>query len=130
MNAVLLERVAGGWSLGGTAAVSLAVHAKRLGLPPVRIVLVAPGDGPRAVDPVSGSPLPETFPSGNDVIDIVYGTADDISYAALVLGLDARLRAAGWRTRVTGLDADHVSIVEQPEVAATIVAAASPPTSS
>lgn len=112
-----------GWSLGGTAAVSLAVHAKRLGLPPLRVVLIAPGDGPRAVDPVSGARLPETFPPGDDVIDILHGTADDISYAELVLGLDARLRASGWRTRVTELDADHMTIVERPEAAATIVEA-------
>jgi len=33
------------------------------------------------------------------------------------------LRACGWRTAVTELDADHMTIVERPEVAATIVAA-------
>jgi dienelactone hydrolase len=113
-----------GWSLGGTAAVSLTVHAKRLGIPPVHVVLLAPGDGPRAVDALSGSPLPATFPPGRSQIDIVHGTRDEISHAGLVLGLEARLRAAGWRTTLTELDTDHVAILDQPQVTATIVAAA------
>lgn len=115
-----------GWSLGGTAAVSLAVHAKRLGLPPARIVLLAPGDGPRAVDPISGSALPDPFPPGANQlpVDILHGERDDISHAALVTGLAQRLAAAGWSIDLVELAADHVSILADPEVAATIVSAA------
>jgi predicted esterase len=98
-----------GWSLGATAAISLAVQPDG----PARTVLLAPGDGPRAVSAVTGAALPRVFPAadGGRTIDILHGARDDISHPALVRGLAARLRAAGWDTTLTEVDAEHAGIV-------------------
>jgi acetyl esterase/lipase len=101
--------VVAGWSLGATAALSLAVAPDG----PNHTVLLAPGDGPRAVSAVTGSPLPEVFPAPADrrTIDILHGSRDDISHPALVHGLAARLRVSGWAPTVTELAVDHSGIV-------------------
>jgi predicted esterase len=98
-----------GWSLGATAALSLAVAPDG----PAHTVLLAPGDGPRAVSAVTGEELPEVFPppEGRRAIDILHGTRDDISHPALVHGLAARLRASGWSPSLTELAVDHSGIV-------------------
>lgn len=100
--------VVAGWSLGATAALSLAAEP---GGP--RAVLLAPGDGPRAVSAVTGDPLPEAFPAptGRRTVDILHGTRDDISHPALVNGLAARLRSSDWQPVVTALAVDHSGIV-------------------
>lgn len=105
--------VIAGWSLGGTAALSLAMHAKRLGIALGGVVLIGPGDGARVVDPVSGSPLPTTFPPGEDrcPVELVYGEHDPLSTPDLVSGLELRLRAAGWATGLHAVDADHAGVV-------------------
>jgi dienelactone hydrolase len=105
------EVVLVGWSLGGTAAVGLVTGDSN---PPVRrAVLLSPGDGPRAVDPFSGHPLPAAFPDGTGRarIDLVSGSRDTIATPELVHGLEARLRAVGWQTTFTEVDADHGSMV-------------------
>jgi dienelactone hydrolase len=98
-----------GWSLGATAAVSLAAAPGG----PHRTVLLAPGDGPRAVSPVTGNVLPDVFavPDDRRTIEILHGSRDDIAHPALVLGLAARLRASGWAPHVTELAVDHSGIV-------------------
>lgn len=98
-----------GWSLGATAALSLAVGPAG----PARTVLLAPGDGPRAVSAATGEPLPEVFPApaGPHGIDLIHGSRDDISHPALVHALAARLRRAGWQPTVTELAVDHSGIV-------------------
>ena len=98
-----------GWSLGATAAVSLAAAAGG----PNHTVLLAPGDGSRAVSAVTGEVLPDVFatPDGRRTIDILHGSRDDIAHPALVLGLAARLRASGWVPNVTELAVDHSGIV-------------------
>lgn len=105
--------VVAGWSLGGTAAASLAVHAKRLGVGLGGAVLIAPGDGPRAIDAISGSPLPASMPpgAGRCRIDLVYGDRDTSATPDLVAGLELRLRSAGWRTSLHEIDTDHSGIV-------------------
>ncbi|MCW2829386.1 MAG: esterase [Aeromicrobium sp.] len=105
--------VVAGWSLGGVAAVSLALHAKRLGVGVDGLVLIAPADGPRATDPLSGSPLPDSLPSGAGRcrIDVIYGEDDTITAPDLVSGLELRLRAAGWTTALHAVPADHGEIV-------------------
>lgn len=105
--------VIAGWSLGGTAALSLAVHAKRLGIELGGVVLIAPGDGARVVDPISGSSLPTTFPSGAGRcrVELVYGEHDPLATPDLVSGLELRLRAAGWTTALHAVDADHAGVV-------------------
>lgn len=105
--------VVAGWSLGGTAAASVAVHGKRLGVALGGAVLIAPGDGPRVVDPVSGAALPTTMPpgAGRCGIDVVYGDRDTSATPDLVAGLELRLRVAGWRTRLHEIDTDHAGVV-------------------
>ncbi|MCU1679032.1 MAG: hypothetical protein JWM93_3790 [Frankiales bacterium] len=105
--------VVAGWSLGGTAAASLAVHAKRLGVGLGGAVLIAPGDGPRAIDALSGSPLPATMPpaGGRCRIDVLYGVDDTSATPDLVAGLELRLRIAGWPTTLQAVEADHGEIV-------------------
>lgn len=105
--------VIAGWSLGGTAALSLAMHAESLGGELGRIVLIAPGDGPRVSDPFNGQPLPARFPSGAGrcPVDLVYGVDDPLSTPDLVSGLELRLKAAGWSTSLHAVEADHAEIV-------------------
>lgn len=102
-----------GWSMGGTAAVSLATYAKRLGIGLGGVVLIAPGDGPRAIAGISGLPLPATMPpgAGRSRVDLVYGARDTSATPDLVSGLELRLRAAGWRTGLHEVDTDHAGIV-------------------
>lgn len=102
-----------GWSLGGTAAVSLAVHAKRLGIDLGGVVLVAPAGSPQMVDPISGSRLPTPLPPGEGRcrVDVVYGTADTVTPPDVVSGLELRLRAAGWSTSLHAVDTDHGGVV-------------------
>jgi dienelactone hydrolase len=106
------ELVVVGWSLGGTAAVGLVTGAESAATPVSRIVLLSPGDGPRALDPFSGRPLPATFPdgTGRTPIDVVSAIHDDIATPELVRGLADRLGAAGWPTTWTAVDADHGTI--------------------
>lgn len=105
--------VVAGWSLGGVAAVSLALNTRRLGIGVGGLVLIAPADGPRAIDPLSGQPLPTTLPSGAGRcrIDIVYGENDTITPPDMVSGLELRLRAAGWSTSLHSLPGDHGEVV-------------------
>ncbi|MCW2768765.1 MAG: esterase [Aeromicrobium sp.] len=105
--------VVAGWSLGGVAAVSLALHARRLGVGVGGLVLIAPADGPRALDPISGQPLPTPMPSGSGRcrVDVVYGEDDTITPPDMVCGLELRLRAAGWSTSLHALDGDHGEVV-------------------
>ncbi|KQV74807.1 hypothetical protein ASC61_07225 [Aeromicrobium sp. Root344] len=104
--------VVAGWSLGGTAAVGLVRRAPSLGVGIAAIVLLSPGDGPRALDPFTGAPLPDPFPSAPHAgpVHVVSAAHDEIATPQLVRGLEARLRAAGWPTTWTEVDADHGSI--------------------
>ena len=115
-----------GWSLGGTAALGLAVHASRYARISGRTILIAPGSSEHAVDPMSGQPLPATFPTGvgQPTIDMLYGSRDEVVESGLVVDLESRLRKAGWGTTLKDLDAGHTDILSAPEVAAAIVAAA------
>jgi predicted esterase len=102
-----------GWSLGAVAALSLAVHARRLGVGVGGLVLVAPADGPRAVDPLSGRPLQDPLPpgAGRCHVDVIYGEADTITPPDMVCGLELRLRASGWSTALHAVEGDHGTIV-------------------
>jgi dienelactone hydrolase len=102
-----------GWSMGGTAAMSLAMFVKRLGAGLGAAVLIAPGDGPRAIAGISGLPLPATMPpgAGRAPIDVVYGRRDASATPDLVTGLELRLRTGGWVTSLHEVDTDHAGIV-------------------
>ncbi|AXT86477.1 hypothetical protein C6I20_15715 [Aeromicrobium sp. A1-2] len=105
--------VIGGWSLGGTAAVGVAANAGRSEIAVGGVVLIAPGDGPRVIEPISGSALPVAFPpgAGRCHIDLAYGEHDPGATPDLVTGLELRLRHAGWSTALHAIDADHSSII-------------------
>ncbi|KRC65328.1 hypothetical protein ASE12_11475 [Aeromicrobium sp. Root236] len=104
--------VVAGWSLGGTAAVGLVMQAPALGVRIKATVLLSPGDGPRALDPFTGEPLPAPFPEAPHAgpVHVVSATRDVIATPDLVRGLETRLRAAGWPTTWTEVEADHGSI--------------------
>ncbi|MFI5429740.1 alpha/beta hydrolase [Aeromicrobium sp. UC242_57] len=105
--------VVAGWSLGGSAALSLATHAKRLGIGLGGVVMIAPGDGERVVEPITAAALPAVFPPGTGRcrIDLVYGERDPLATPDLVAGLELRLRASDWRTSMHSVDADHAGVV-------------------
>lgn len=105
--------VIAGWSLGGSAALSLATHSKRLGIGLGGVVLIAPGDGDRLVEPITAAPLPQRFPpgAGRCRVDLVYGERDPLATPDLVTGLELRLRACGWDTSMHSVDADHAGVV-------------------
>lgn len=105
--------VIAGWSLGGSAALSLATHSKRLGINLGGVVLIAPGDGARLIEPITAANLPQTFPPGvgRCRIDLAYGERDPLATPDLVAGLELRLRASGWQTSMHEVDADHAGVV-------------------
>ena len=76
-------------------------------------MLIAPGDGPRVIDPISGSPLPSTFPPGlgQCAVHLAYGLDDPLATPDLVSGLELRLRASGWATSLHELSTDHAGVV-------------------
>ncbi len=96
-----------GWSLGGTAALGLALRSAH----PLHTILVAPGYAPRAIDAFSGLPLPEVFPRGDGSVDIFWGNRDELVDEAMARGLGGRLQDAGWAVTLTELDADHSGVV-------------------
>jgi len=101
--------VVAGWSLGGTAAVSLAVHARRLGITLKGVVLLAAAA--EAVDPISGSVLPDPLPPSDATVHVVQGRDDTVVDPGTALILAQRLRAAGYATTITSVGADHGGIV-------------------
>jgi dienelactone hydrolase len=109
--------VVAGWSLGGVAALSLALESQQLGIGVGGVVLIAPADGPRATSSITGRPLPTPMPApalsagGRCRVDVVYGETDTITPPDMVSGLELRLRAAGWTTSLHALAGDHGDVV-------------------
>lgn len=103
--------VVAGWSLGGTAAASLALHARRLGLGFVPAVCLAGAFA--ATDPLSGTPFASIAPSPRNTgsIRLIHGTLDDVADVAGSRVFTAVLRHAGWDTGLTELPVDHAGIV-------------------
>lgn len=100
-----------GWSLGGTAAASLALNARRLGLKFVPAVCLAGAF--RTTDPLSGTPFPSIVPSPRrpGSIRLVHGTKDDIADVEGAREFATILGAAGWDTDLLELPVDHADIV-------------------
>lgn len=96
-----------GWSLGGTAALGLALQSPA----PLHTVLVAPGYADRALDAFSGRPLPQAFPPGRGTVDVLWGSRDELVDESMAASLVERLRTAGWTVTAAELDADHSGVV-------------------
>ncbi|MBC7594990.1 MAG: esterase [Kineosporiaceae bacterium] len=103
--------VVAGWSLGGTAAASLAINARKLGLDSVPAVCLAGAF--LTTDPLSGQPFTsfEPSPRAPGSIRLVHGTRDDIVDIAGSRAFAAALQSAGWEADLTELDTDHAGIV-------------------
>lgn len=106
------EVVLVGWSLGGTAALSLTQHQRRLGLSLPRVVVVAAGIV--TDDPLTGVDLTPPPPRPAPVttrLDLICGRHDDRATVDGVAAAHDLWRAAGWDATLTVLDADHDTIV-------------------
>lgn len=100
-----------GWSLGGTAAASLALNSRKLGLGFIPAVCLAGAF--RTTDPLSGAPFASIAPSRRNAgsIRLVHGTNDDSVEPDGSREFADVLRAAGWDTALTELPLDHAGIV-------------------
>jgi dienelactone hydrolase len=105
--------VLAGWSLGGMAAIGLALQPESDStLRPGAVVCIAAGyvtpmptGGVSAMDGLSvttADPVP---------IWIVHGTRDDVVPASGAKGFVDGLQQIGWSSTLTTLDADHESII-------------------
>lgn len=101
-----------GWSLGGTAAVSLTVHAKRLGIGVGGTVTLAAAID--AVDPISGSLLPTPLPrppAGRDArVSVLHGNRDTVVDPGVGRATATRLAASGWDVELVSTETDHAGI--------------------
>lgn len=98
-----------GWSLGGTAAASLALNGRRLGLGDVSAVCLAGAF--TAPDPLSGRPFADQrVPRRAGSIQLVHGRQDNVVDVEDSRVFAERLRAAGWFVDLHELDVDHAGI--------------------
>lgn len=117
--------VVAGWSLGGTAAASLAINARKLGLGSGPAVCLAGAF--RSDDPLSGQPFASLKPSARTPgsIRLVHGIQDEVVDIGGSRTFAEVLRQAGWKVDLAELDTDHVGIVgagKSGRVAAAVIA--------
>jgi alpha/beta superfamily hydrolase len=98
-----------GWSLGGTAAVGLAVQPS--GTPLDRVVTLAANFD--SVDPISGVRLPDPLaPSnGRTHIVVIHGDRDEVVDPAIGRDGARRLQQAGWPVSLVNTGTDHAGVV-------------------
>lgn len=100
-----------GWSLGGTAAAGLALHARKLNIRIAHTVCLAGGFP--APDPISGNQLlterlpTSKHPSG---FTLLHGIADDVVPVATSRAFAQQLTQAGWPVEVVELPTGHGGI--------------------
>lgn len=99
-----------GWSLGGTAAAGLTVHARRLGVAVAHTVCLAGGFP--APDPISGVSLTGRLPSSKHPsgFTLLHGIADDVVPVAASRAFAQQLTQAGWPVEVVELPTGHGGI--------------------
>lgn len=99
-----------GWSMGGTAAAAVTLHAAQLGLTPAHTVCLA---GAFMVpDPIFGTPLTDGLTAAEigSPFTLLHGLADDVVPVAASRDFAACLQRIGWPVQVVELEADHGSI--------------------
>jgi dienelactone hydrolase len=99
-----------GWSLGGTAAAGLTVHARRLGVGVARTVCLAGGFV--APDPISGDVLSGHLTSPDpSPFTLIHGIADDIAPVAMSRAFEQVLEQSQWPVELIELPTEHFGIV-------------------
>jgi predicted esterase len=99
-----------GWSLGGTAAAGLTLHARRLHVGVAHTVCLAGGFP--APDPISGNHLTGRLPSSPKPsgFTLLHGIADDVVPVATSRAFGQQLAQAGWPVEVVELPTGHGGI--------------------
>jgi dienelactone hydrolase len=100
-----------GWSLGGTAAAGVTIHARRLGVAVAHTVCLAGGF--IAPDPISGDLLTGQIPDGDgrSPFTLVHGIADDMSPVTTSRAFGQALELAQWPVELVEVPTDHGGIV-------------------
>jgi predicted esterase len=100
-----------GWSLGGTAAAGLTIHARRLGVGVAHTVCLAGGFP--APDPISGQLLTGRLPANapGSPFTLFHGIADDIAPVAASRAFAQTLELAQWPVEVLEVPTNHGGIV-------------------
>lgn len=96
-----------GWSLGGTAAAGLTLHARKLGVSVAHTMCLAGGFP--APDPISGVHLTGRLPRSKSPSDftLLHGIADDVVPVAASRAFGQQLAQAGWPVEVVELPTGH-----------------------
>ncbi len=99
-----------GWSLGGTAAAGLTLHARKLGVSVAHTVCLAGGFP--APDPISGVHLTGRLPSSKSPsgFTLFHGIADDVVPVAASRAFGQQLAQSGWPVEVVELPTGHGGI--------------------
>ena len=100
-----------GWSLGGTAAAGLTIHARRLGVGVARTVCLAGGFV--APDPISGEVLSGRVSTGREPapFTLMHGIADDVAPVAMSRAFAQVLEQSRWPVELVELPTEHAGIV-------------------
>jgi dienelactone hydrolase len=100
-----------GWSLGGTAAAGLTIHARRLGVGVARTVCLAGGFV--APDPISGEVLAGSIPmiDATTPFTLIHGVADDTAPVSMSRAFAQALERSQWPVELIELPTDHWGIV-------------------
>jgi dienelactone hydrolase len=98
-----------GWSLGGTAAAGLTLHARDHGMRFAHTICLAGAFMVR--DPICGE-RPTELPAGAkpSPFTLLHGSADDIIPISVSRGFASTLQHNGWPVEVVQIAADHGSI--------------------
>lgn len=99
-----------GWSLGGTAAAGLTIHAARFGAAICHTVCLAGAF--MATDPISGEQLASSLSADQmgASFTLLHGVGDDVVPISASRTFAAELEKVGWPVTFVELPADHATI--------------------